>query len=48
MAPIRKREMSIEYDGAKRMWQMLLEKVMPGKKKYILLPTVPCRGLQWI
>ena len=48
MAPIQKREMSIEYGGAKRMWQMLLEKkeVMPGQVKYVCLlcPLGGCRG----
>ena len=48
MAPIKKRELSIEYDGAKRMWQMLLEKkeVMPGQVKYfcLLCPLGGCRG----
>ena len=48
MAPIQKREMSIEYGGAKRMWQMLLEKkeVVPGQVKYfcLLCPFGGCRG----
>jgi hypothetical protein len=39
MAPIRKREMSLLYGGAKRMWQVLLEtkEGMPGQKKYFCL-----------
>jgi hypothetical protein len=40
MAPIRDREVSRSYGGAKRMWQMLLEtkEAMPGqKKKFCLL-----------
>ena len=48
MAPIQKRELSIEYGGAKRMWQMLLEKkeVVPGQVKYfcLLCPFGGCRG----
>jgi hypothetical protein len=39
MAPIRKRETSLLYGGAKRMWQALLEtkEGMPGQKKYFCL-----------
>ncbi len=48
MAPIQGRSMSIEYGGAKRMWQLLLEvkEVVPGKKKYLCLlcPVERCRG----
>ena len=48
MAPIKKREVSITYGGAKRMWQLLLEKkeVVPGQVKYVCLlcPLGGCRG----
>ena len=48
MAPIQEREMSIEYGGATRMWQLLLEtrEVAPGKKKFfcLLCPVSSCRG----
>ena len=48
MAPIQEREMSIEYGGAKWMWQLLLEtrEVAPGKKKFfcLLCPIVSRRG----
>ena len=48
MAPIQEREMSIEYGGATRMWQLQLEtrEVAPGKKKFfcLLCPVGGCRG----
>ena len=48
MAPIQEREMSIDYGGAKWMWQLLLEprEVAPDKKKFfcLLCPVSGRRG----